>query len=1111
MTRINTNVLSIMAQTTLAKSNSQLADTLTRLSTGLRINTGKDDPAGLIAATALGNDIKSTQQAISNSQVANQMISTADSALGQINSLLTSVRGLVTQAANTGALSSAQIAANQLQIDSSLDAINRISQTTKFQGKNLLDGSLGFLTAGTSANYASTVRDLQVNQVNMGTASTMAVDMKVTSAATQATITDLVPVGTTPTAEVKFADGGGMTISAPVGGTTFNSKSVVFVESAAVTTATPTAAYANSTLTITVNNSGTTSADAIADAINLVASGGSATDPKFVVDMSTVSGNYVHGTDLPTGVTQASTTVTTTTGGNLKISAVSTDSQYNGTHIVFDTTGTSATPNVSYAEGVGGAAGTLTIQVRGTENPLATTTTLQAIADAVNAYEDADGNQVFTATDPTSGLETGIAGTFDSTKDGAATQVGHLATGTATIEDSAGGTITVSVQSLTNTSALNDMKITVVEGAAGTANTTASFDNSYAVGGATGQLTITLANNKAITAADVQTALNNIGGDSFAAYATPLATGTGIVSPATAGTTPTAATGLTAGGLNGAQSTTGTITLADGAAGELEFGITATRWGVALDGLTVKFTNNAGGGTPVTAVYVSGDNELTINIDNTDATITSTNIADAFTNMTGKAAFDLDYALTAAPSGAGLSGVTFAAHGDVTSAGGANGTASAKNVEIIDADGNDIRIAVTATNVNANMTGTSLNNMLINIVEGGVGVNSTTASYNAGSGVNGIMTITLANNQEVTINDINTAIGTLGAAFTDHFTAVASNITGTGITTAPTAAGTPLTIAQGTTAGGLYDIAGKNADLEGATVGATFTGGTGTALDPGLQGDLVVQIGGLTGSQVLTFIRGTTAIEMQSAISSVKDSTGVDASIDASTGALKLTSTSYGSEAFVNVNVISDEGTFADNLSETHATGTDIAATVNNIAATGNGNTVSINTPSLAFSATLADGVAAGTEVQFDINGGGALFQLGAEVISGQQARLGIQSTDTTNLGGTAGRLYQLGSGKDAALATDTKLAASIVMQAADQVSALRGRLGAFQKATVDSNISSLTDAVTNLTAAQSAIQDADFAAESANLTRAQILVQSGTAVLGIANKNPENVLSLLR
>ena len=459
----------------------------------------------------------------------------------------------------------------------------------------------------------------------------------------------------------------------------------------------------------------------------------------------------------------------------------------------------------------------------------------------------------------------------------------------------------------------------------------------------------------------------------------------------------------------------------------------------------------------------------------------------------------------------------------MTTAGGLTGTASTKTLAITNPSvpGNSISLVVTANNVDKNMTGTSLDGLLVSVVEAAPGVVNTTATYTANGGTGqGLLTITLGNNKLVTAADINDAIANMadpGGVFTTtgtggHYTAVASAGAGTGtVTTPPTAAGTVLSISQGTTSGGLYDIAAKNADLAGATVGAIFAGGTGTDLNPGLQGDLVVQIGGAAGSQVLTFIRGTTAAQMQTAISSSKDSTGVDASLDASTGALKLTSTTYGSEAFVNVNVISDGGTFAENLSETHAAGTDIAATVNNVAATGSGNTVSINTPSLAFSATLADGAAAGTEVEFDINGGGALFQLGAQVVSSQQARLGIQSVDSANLGGTAGRLYQLGSGKDAALATDTKLAASIVMAAADQVSAIRGRLGAFQKATVDTNISSLTDAVTNLTAAQSSIQDADFAAESSNLTRAQILVQSGTSVLGIANKNPENVLSLLR
>ena len=107
------------------------------------------------------------------------------------------------------------------------------------------------------------------------------------------------------------------------------------------------------------------------------------------------------------------------------------------------------------------------------------------------------------------------------------------------------------------------------------------------------------------------------------------------------------------------------------------------------------------------------------------------------------------------------------------------------------------------------------------------------------------------------------------------------------------------------------------------------------------------------------------------------------------------------------------------------------------------------------------------------------------------------------------GQLYLLGSGNSASLAANPSLAA-VVSAAGEQVSSLRGRLSAFQAATVDTNINALTDAVTNLTAAKSTIQDADFAAESANLTREQILVQSGTAVLSIANKNPENVLSLL-
>jgi flagellin len=86
-----------------------------------------------------------------------------------------------------------------------------------------------------------------------------------------------------------------------------------------------------------------------------------------------------------------------------------------------------------------------------------------------------------------------------------------------------------------------------------------------------------------------------------------------------------------------------------------------------------------------------------------------------------------------------------------------------------------------------------------------------------------------------------------------------------------------------------------------------------------------------------------------------------------------------------------------------------------------------------------------------------------------------------------------------------------IVRAAINQIGSLRGRLGAFQKDTLQSTINSLQVARENVTAAESAIRDADFAVETSNLTRAQILVSSSTTVLRLANTQPQAALSLLQ
>ena len=104
-----------------------------------------------------------------------------------------------------------------------------------------------------------------------------------------------------------------------------------------------------------------------------------------------------------------------------------------------------------------------------------------------------------------------------------------------------------------------------------------------------------------------------------------------------------------------------------------------------------------------------------------------------------------------------------------------------------------------------------------------------------------------------------------------------------------------------------------------------------------------------------------------------------------------------------------------------------------------------------------------------------------------------------------------LGNGKSNNVVDgDITAAQQIVGEAIKQVSGLRGRLGAFQKNVIGATIRSLGVSVENTSAAQSVIRDADFAAETAALTRGQILTSASTNILSLANTSPQSVLQLL-
>jgi flagellin len=161
---------------------------LQRLSTGTQINSAADNPSGLIASDSLASQITAINGSISNSNLANNVIGTADAALGQVNSLLNQIRGLVQQGVNSGAQSTSQIQADQAQIDAALNAVNRISSNTQFAGQKLLDGSKGFNTTITSADAAK-VTDYSINQALFGSASSITVDAQVLTAAKQGSLT----------------------------------------------------------------------------------------------------------------------------------------------------------------------------------------------------------------------------------------------------------------------------------------------------------------------------------------------------------------------------------------------------------------------------------------------------------------------------------------------------------------------------------------------------------------------------------------------------------------------------------------------------------------------------------------------------------------------------------------------------------------------------------------------------------------------------------------------------------------------------------------------------------------------------------------------------------
>ncbi len=312
-----------------------------------------------------------------------------------------------------------------------------------------------------------------------------------------------------------------------------------------------------------------------------------------------------------------------------------------------------------------------------------------------------------------------------------------------------------------------------------------------------------------------------------------------------------------------------------------------------------------------------------------------------------------------------------------------------------------------------------------------------------------------------------------------------------------------------------------------------------------LPSTVTLEFAGPDGVVELVFSSGTTINEIVTALNSRKSVTGLSASrqsaTDASSG-IVFSSVAYGSDAFVSIKKLSGGSNYTVAKIKNNApgpinwgsattysaadrdTGKDVVVLINGAVANGRGLDVQLRNPELDLNLTLTPTfgtTVSGTTSTFTITGGGAKFQLGPQVNSNQQTDVGVDSIAATRLGGTLLQdatgsltlqfLSSLKSGgSNSLLGGNLGNASKILETAIDEVSTLRGRLGAFEKNVIQTNVKSLQAGLENITAAQSVIRDSDFAAETSKLTRAQVLVSAGTSVLSAANQSAQSVLQLL-
>ncbi|WP_416398311.1 flagellin [Allohahella sp. A8] len=261
---VNTNIASLNAQRNLNQTQRASDTALQRLSSGLRINSAKDDAAGLAISTRFDSQIRGTNVAIRNAGDGISLAQTAEGAMDSINTSLQRIRELSLQSAND-TNSAVDRKALQEEVSQLVSEIENVAKTTSFNGKNLLDGSFSSASFQTGANVGDTVKVSigKLDQDSLGSALTAGISSNVSKTALTGTTGDALVAGDLVI--------NGVSVAASKAGS--DTSSVAFGSSSALAKVEAINAVSSQTGVTAVANTNTAAGNGVADAAAVVAAG----------------------------------------------------------------------------------------------------------------------------------------------------------------------------------------------------------------------------------------------------------------------------------------------------------------------------------------------------------------------------------------------------------------------------------------------------------------------------------------------------------------------------------------------------------------------------------------------------------------------------------------------------------------------------------------------------------------------------------------------------------------------------------------------------------------------------------------------------------------------